>query len=128
MEHISNFTIHSFRGLRDLKIEKLGQINLLIGNNNSGKTSVLEATSIFCDPFEWSTWYNLDSEREQNTRLRSIVIDRLTWIFPQHINDNIKEYSVSSSVKISASGSFSIKEVTASYEKFTEIVITRRRL
>ena len=41
MKHIDEFTIHAFRGLRDVKFEGLGQINLLVGDNNSGKTTVL---------------------------------------------------------------------------------------
>ena len=40
MKHIDEFTIQAFRGLRDVKLEGLGQINLLVGENNSGKTSV----------------------------------------------------------------------------------------
>lgn len=35
--------IQNFRGLRDLTIENLGRVNLLVGANNVGKTSVLEA-------------------------------------------------------------------------------------
>jgi len=35
--------IQNFRGLKDLTIEKLGRVNLLVGANNVGKTSVLEA-------------------------------------------------------------------------------------
>ena len=35
--------IQNFRGLKDLTIENLGRVNLLVGANNVGKTSVLEA-------------------------------------------------------------------------------------
>ncbi len=45
MKHIENITIHKFRGLQELTLSNLGQINLLVGVNNSGKTSVLEAIS-----------------------------------------------------------------------------------
>lgn len=55
MNHIDEFEIGQFRGLRNLKIEGLSQINLLVGSSNSGKTSVLEAMSIFCDPLNWRT-------------------------------------------------------------------------
>ncbi|MEG4349562.1 AAA family ATPase [Microcoleus sp. LAD1_D3] len=48
MKHLDNLTIHQFRGLRDLTLQDLGQINLLVGANNSGKTSVLEAISTHC--------------------------------------------------------------------------------
>jgi hypothetical protein len=35
--------IQNFRGLRDLQINDLGRVNLIVGANNVGKTSVLEA-------------------------------------------------------------------------------------
>ena len=35
--------IRNFRGLKDLKIQGLGRINLFAGQNNSGKTALLEA-------------------------------------------------------------------------------------
>ncbi|MBF0399095.1 MAG: AAA family ATPase [Desulfobacterales bacterium] len=37
------FKIHHFRGISSLEVEDLKQINLLVGRNNCGKTSVLEA-------------------------------------------------------------------------------------
>ncbi|MDR0379015.1 MAG: AAA family ATPase [Candidatus Accumulibacter sp.] len=40
---IESVRITGYRGLRDLSMEGLGRINLLVGKNNSGKTSVLEA-------------------------------------------------------------------------------------
>lgn len=46
MMNLENVTIHQFRGLRDLELKDLGRINLLVGINNSGKTSVIEALSI----------------------------------------------------------------------------------
>jgi hypothetical protein len=38
--------ITGFRGLRDLSLHGLARVNLLVGRNNCGKTSVLEALSI----------------------------------------------------------------------------------
>ena len=39
--------IKSYRGLRNIKLTDLERINVLIGENNSGKTSVLEAIQLF---------------------------------------------------------------------------------
>jgi hypothetical protein len=36
-------TIKNFRGFQELELSGLGRVNLLVGTNNSGKTSVLEA-------------------------------------------------------------------------------------
>ncbi|MCT7972064.1 AAA family ATPase [Laspinema olomoucense] len=40
--------IENFRGFQSFKLENLGRINLLVGENNSGKTSILEAVEVLC--------------------------------------------------------------------------------
>jgi predicted ATPase len=40
---ISSIQINGYRGLQSFAMDGLGRINLLVGTNNSGKTSVLEA-------------------------------------------------------------------------------------
>lgn len=64
MKHLENITIHRFRGLRDLTLQDLGEINLLVGVNNSGKTSVLEAISTYCCPLDLLAWLNTAWQRE----------------------------------------------------------------
>lgn len=44
---LKRLTIGSYRGLSNLTMENLGQINIIIGENNSGKTSILEAIQLF---------------------------------------------------------------------------------
>jgi hypothetical protein len=41
--------IQNFRGLGDLRIDDLGRVNLIVGANNVGKTSLLEALWLFQD-------------------------------------------------------------------------------
>jgi hypothetical protein len=41
--------VEGFRGLRRLKVEGLGRVNLIIGRNNSGKTALMEAFNIATD-------------------------------------------------------------------------------
>ena len=40
---ISNLELQQFRGLEHVKFAGLGRANLIVGGNNTGKTSVLEA-------------------------------------------------------------------------------------
>ncbi len=42
-EHIHTITILNFRKFKDVTIEQLGLFNLVVGDNNIGKTSLLEA-------------------------------------------------------------------------------------
>ncbi len=44
---LNSLVIKNFRMLEDFKIEKLGRVNLIVGKNNSGKSTVLEALRIY---------------------------------------------------------------------------------
>ena len=46
-KHFEEVVIHHYRGFRELRFTKLSRINLLVGANNSGKTSALEAVYLF---------------------------------------------------------------------------------
>jgi predicted ATPase len=46
----TNIHIERFRGIPSLDLDGLRQINLLVGKNNTGKTSVLEAILLLCAP------------------------------------------------------------------------------
>src|ERR1035438_5910228 len=43
---LKSLHIKNFRGLRDLTIEPLKRVNLITGQNNTGKTGVLEALAL----------------------------------------------------------------------------------
>ncbi|MGN4768670.1 AAA family ATPase [Bacillus thuringiensis] len=47
---ITSMEVVSFRGIQNLKVENLGGINIVTGNNNSGKTSFLEAMMMLSVP------------------------------------------------------------------------------
>ncbi len=46
---ISSIELNHFRGFDALKLEGLKRVNLVVGRNNSGKTSLLEALALGCD-------------------------------------------------------------------------------
>ena len=60
---IKNIHIQNYRGIKDLKINDFKQINLLVGDNNSGKTSVLEAIGLVVN-HSILPIFNFDSLRE----------------------------------------------------------------
>lgn len=57
--HIRNFIIDCYRGLKNLELRDLNDINILTGNNNSGKTSVLELLSSLENPENIFTWIKM---------------------------------------------------------------------
>lgn len=44
---LKSLVIKNYRGLEDLRVEKLGRVNLIVGKNNSGKSTVLEALRLY---------------------------------------------------------------------------------
>jgi len=42
-KHISNFTLRNFRKFEEIQLENLGKYNLIVGDNNVGKTTLLES-------------------------------------------------------------------------------------
>jgi AAA15 family ATPase/GTPase len=44
---LDSLEIQNYRNFKHLRIEKLGRVNLIIGKNNTGKTSLLEAVSLY---------------------------------------------------------------------------------
>lgn len=65
--HIQALHVDTFRGIRQLKIDDLGDVNILVGDNNSGKTSVLEAIQLLCDPNK----YNLNRIAKQRENFKT---------------------------------------------------------
>jgi AAA15 family ATPase/GTPase len=55
---MDSFEVENFRSLRQLKLEKMARVNLLVGKNNSGKTSVLEAIYALTR-IEVADWFDL---------------------------------------------------------------------
>jgi AAA15 family ATPase/GTPase len=41
--HLTSFEVSGFKRFSDLKVSNIGQFNLIVGDNNTGKTSLLEA-------------------------------------------------------------------------------------
>ena len=101
---LKNLTIENFRGLERFTLSDLGRVNLLVGTNNSGKTTVLEAANILMSGQKfWAIWTTLSSRGEmfrKNDRLNTMPSDRevvdVRRLFHNHI------INVGSNFKISA--------------------------
>ncbi|MGK7900743.1 MAG: ATP/GTP-binding protein [Hormoscilla sp.] len=116
MKNLENLTIHSFRGLQEIGLESLGQINLFVGVNNSGKTSVLEAISTYCRPLDPLAWLNTAWRREIKSS-RKPQLEALKWLFPQKSTVPVGEF-YQGETHISGDGNFSVRESKAIYREF----------
>jgi predicted ATP-dependent endonuclease of OLD family len=71
---LSSLKIENFRCFPTFELPQLGQLNLLVGTNNCGKTSILEAVQLLA-----SSTLN---------PLREIMIDRGEYIVDEEIDEN----------------------------------------
>ena len=53
---LNSIEVRNFRTFRDLKIEHLGRVNLLVGKNNVGKTSLLEVIRLYASRASTATF------------------------------------------------------------------------
>lgn len=56
--HIKNLKIDSYRGIKNLELSNLADINVLTGDNNTGKTSILEVLRSLNSPTEIESWHS----------------------------------------------------------------------
>jgi hypothetical protein len=63
---LNSLEIRNFRAFRDLNIEQLGRVNLVVGKNNVGKTSLLEALQLYASRASMPTfiWEIMQTRRE----------------------------------------------------------------
>src|SRR5262245_18774808 len=60
---LRDLRISGFRGFREFAMSGLGRVNLLVGTNNCGKTSVLEAISLLSVPGTAAQLWQVQSRR-----------------------------------------------------------------
>ncbi|GAB4286866.1 MAG: hypothetical protein Fur0025_19770 [Oscillatoriaceae cyanobacterium] len=75
--------IKGYRGFKKLELSQLGQFNIFVGLNNSGKTSLIEAISILCNPLDPFHWLELAQNRFSLGRKFGVRpnVEALKWVF-----------------------------------------------
>jgi AAA15 family ATPase/GTPase len=116
--HITDFTLKNFKIFNEIRLQNLGQINIFLGDNNSGKTSLLHGL-LFSDDvqfllfnlFNSLAWkYNIAYDKESIEQLRkSNYLESFTS--RKSVNKNI---------------SFTYKEINSTKEKEISIQILRK--
>jgi len=62
---LNSLVIKNFRMLEDFTVSKLGRVNLIVGKNNSGKSTVLEALRIYAGNANPQLLENIASRRDE---------------------------------------------------------------
>lgn len=83
MAFLKAVNIKSFRGIRNLAIQNLGAINLIVGDNNCGKTSALEAIELLRTSGNLANLYRVARQRESLTVFGvNSIFDSFVCMFP----------------------------------------------
>jgi energy-coupling factor transporter ATP-binding protein EcfA2 len=121
MPHWKSIHIERFRRLEGLRLEDLGTVNLLVGKNNSGKTSVLEALSIASNPTSAAQWIDVGRERELKSA-RTPLLEVLGWFFP-HDHPRENGFSGSAAMQVSSTDGRAF-DISAEYKEFRQVQMT----
>lgn len=87
---IKEFDINAYRGIQNLKLKELNHINILTGDNNSGKTSVLELIQNVEDPAFVGTW---DDMRRKSDNRKGSIFSGFYNMFPIDFEEKLIRYS-----------------------------------
>lgn len=78
--------IKAYRGLKNITLQNLSRVNILVGENNTGKTSILEAIQILRDPEVVDNVLSIAKKRQpRNIIVQSanlIPFDEFLYSFP----------------------------------------------
>lgn len=86
--YISNLKIKSFKGLEDVEIKDCKKLNILVGENNAGKTTVLEAVRCFYKPWDYMEYINI---LKRNPYANFSSFSLLPQMFNQRNNSDLVE-------------------------------------
>lgn len=74
--------IKGFRALEDFVVPKLGRVNLIVGKNNSGKSTVLEALELYAGNANFHLLEKLANGHGERSRFHDEPIDSLSEDLP----------------------------------------------
>ena len=89
---ISKLSISMFRGIRALDLDHLSRINVLIGANNSGKTSILEAIRLMSQPYNIGTLMQVAFLRTPVTMRKTKSVEYFSSIFVKETETDGKSH------------------------------------
>ncbi len=66
---LNSLHVRSYRGIEELSLSGLLPVSLIVGANNSGKSSILEAIALLLRPLDPSEWVQVARQRDTDTDL-----------------------------------------------------------
>lgn len=108
---LESFEIKNFRSFQHIQVERLSRVNLIVGKNNAGKSSFLEAVELYASNASpsvlqaliesrqetWSSRAKGNSQKKLNNPLRHLFLNHK---FPSRGEEGISLGEVSSDTKL----------------------------
>jgi hypothetical protein len=82
--HLRQIVIHRYRGMVAAGLEQLERVNLIVGINNAGKTSLLEAIQILCSQADPRSLMEVARRRVRGVEFPAA--DRMVAVLPTEID------------------------------------------
>lgn len=123
MVYLEQFNVKEFRGIKELEISGLGNINLIVGDNNSGKTSVLEAIMLLRNTSEFSNVLNVIRLRDNGfySPFRMSIYDNFLFMFnPEKEEKRIEAEGIINGKLIGISVSGTVENVLVDMTELNE--------
>jgi len=79
--------IDNFRGMTNVHFNDLAPLSFLVGSNNTGKSTALEAATLLLRPFDPSQWVQVAKHRDIDMDL----VDGLWSLFPTDVPLNLED-------------------------------------
>ncbi len=84
MAYLKKLYIDRYRGIKNLKVEELKSVNLVVGDNNCGKTSVLEAMQLLRTSGSLANVYRIARQRDTiAVNNANSIFDNFLCMFPK---------------------------------------------
>lgn len=94
MKFLKELNIESFRGIINLKIKDIGKINILLGENNCGKTSILEAIMLLLNPGDPANIIKTAQIRDKNISYKYTLPDFDSFLYLFSKTDDLFEIKI----------------------------------
>jgi AAA15 family ATPase/GTPase len=127
---LKSLKIENFRCFQSFELQQLGRVNLLVGTNNSGKTSILEAIQLFCSRTSLETLPEIMINRgeylwndEQRVRSRELAIRHLFYGHEIKVGSTFSIFGVNHSVEELTISLEEIAQLSLFEEKLQELVL-----
>lgn len=100
---LNNLHVDCYRGIKELDLDGFNHVNIFVGDNNAGKTSVMEMICVLCAPLSLSIWNEL-AEKKSDYYRGATFYPAYRNIFPIDMEKRVAfrgDFSESESVSVS---------------------------